>query len=233
MLLEELRKAPQSRKIAEGGLERETWFSTRIWYVDFDKAVSLNKRLLRAIRDWQKEDPEGITKTNLIGWHSQDDLHRREEFRDLIDHMYLAASDVGASLKLREDQELVLDNAWVNVSPKYASNRMHVHARDHLSGVYYVQTPENCGNISFRDPRPQVEMWDFPYGEINEMSTREVSYPPTAGRMLLFPSWLAHEVRPNMSDEDRISIAFNFFYRAIRKPAAPEQDASVLAAAAS
>ena len=147
--------------------------------------------------------------------------------------MFLAAADIGASLKLREDYELVLDNAWVNVSPKYASNRIHVHPRDHLSGVYYVQAPENSGSICFRDPRPQVEMWDFPYGETNEMSTREVSYQPAAGRMVLFPSWLAHEVRPNMSEEDRISIAFNFFYRGIQKLTASESDASVLAAAAS
>ena len=136
-----------------GELQRETWFPTRIWYVDFDNAESLNRQLLRAIRDWQEEDPEGITKTNVIGWHSQDDLHRREEFRDLTDHMYLAAADVGATLNLREDHELVLDNSWVNVSPKYATNRMHVHPRDHLSGVYYVrdgirQLPDHAHDIA-------------------------------------------------------------------------------------
>ena len=212
-----------------GELQRETWFPTRIWYVDFNNAESLNRQLLRAIRDWQEEDPEGISKTNVIGWHSQTDLHRREEFRDLTDHMMIAATEVSECLEIRSDFEPVLDNSWVNVSPKYASNRLHVHPRDQLSGVYYVQTPENCGKIGFRDPRPQVEMLDFPYAEGSAMSFREITYRPTAGRMVLFPSWLPHEVLPNMSDEDRISIAFNFYYRRKQQQAAPEHKASALA----
>jgi hypothetical protein len=43
----------------------------------------------------------------------------------------------------------------------------------------------------------------------------EVHYQPIAGRLVVFPAWLAHAVQPNMSilpgaEGDRISISFNF-----------------------
>ena len=81
-----------------------------------------------------------------------------------------------------------------------------------LSGVYYVRSNEQSGRIRFRDPRAGKRMDPWPVAADEEADQRHwdrVHYKPVAGRLIMFPSWLEHDVEPNMSDEERISISFN------------------------
>ena len=110
---------------------------------------------------------------------------------------------------------------WVNVSPRYGYNRNHVHPNALWSGVYYVQAPPGAGRIFFSDPRPQVPLVTarfVPDKPRRAESWSEVYYEAIEGRLIMFPSWLVHEVEPNVTDlegadADRISVSFNLVQR--------------------
>lgn len=114
-----------------------------------------------------------------------------------------------------EDPELgdllIGHSMWVNINCHGAHNRRHTHADGIilLSGVYYVTVPENSGDIIFFDPRPSI-VHSFADSRYYGQGIPGV-YPmkPKENMILLFPCWLEHEVQPNTTDEDRISISFN------------------------
>ena len=105
-----------------------------------------------------------------------------------------------------------LSSVWSTIYPKSAYVPEHVHSNSMLSGVYYAKTPENCGNIIFKDPSWITKTMVF----------LRNSYPPNMtnyelgveeGLMVLFPSWLPHYTTKNESDDDRIIVSFNIeFY---------------------
>ena len=82
-----------------------------------------------------------------------------------------------------------------------------------LSGVMWLKTPDKCGNITFRDPTQFQEF--ILQKTISKKYKKQFHYfgdydfYPKEGRLLLFPSHLAHLVQPNESRQDRISISFN------------------------
>jgi uncharacterized protein (TIGR02466 family) len=102
-------------------------------------------------------------------------------------------------------------NMWININYKNSSNRVHIHHNSILSGVYYLKCPENCGDLVF--PRNYSESFIIDsIGSIKEDNTfnhRSISYRPEENKLLLFPSWVPHEVTNNNSEEERISISFN------------------------
>jgi uncharacterized protein (TIGR02466 family) len=104
---------------------------------------------------------------------------------------------------------LNITSCWAIVNGKLAFNSVHNHPNSILSGVYYLQAPENCGGIFFSDPRPASQMLIPPVKEFNLWTFPKVSYKPHEGTMLLFPSWLLHGVEMNVSEEVRISVSFN------------------------
>tara|TARA_B100000965_G_scaffold225351_1_gene188620 strand:- start:63 stop:650 length:588 start_codon:yes stop_codon:yes gene_type:complete len=110
-----------------------------------------------------------------------------------------------------EDPELgdLFFSTWVNINKRGNSNKRHTHSTGitFLSGVYYVTVPKNSGNIVFFDPKSML-FETTPDGDYYRRSHSEVC-EPKENMLLLFPSWLEHEVEPNNTDEDRISISFN------------------------
>jgi uncharacterized protein (TIGR02466 family) len=72
-----------------------------------------------------------------------------------------------------------------------------------------VQIPEGSGQIYFRDPRVQAKTILLPVEPDSELNVNELTFPPQAGVVYMFPSWLEHGVKPGTTDQDRIAIAFN------------------------
>ena len=73
------------------------------------------------------------------------------------------------------------------------------------SGVYYVQSNADSGRIFFTDPRYQATMYSPRYAPGKDRKAEvwsEVYYQPIEGRLILFPSWLMHEVEPNLSESE-------------------------------
>jgi uncharacterized protein (TIGR02466 family) len=206
---------------------RELYFPTPIYYWDLPDARALNDAMKPHLYAWRDQDQEGIVRSNVkqVGaWHSRLDMHQRPEYRVLTDHVLGAARTIAADLGYDPSAEMVIDNMWTNILPRFAYNRGHIHPNALWSGVYYVQAPPGSGRILFTDPRPQAQMLApryLPGVQRRPEVWAEVYYEAVEGRLIVFPAWLLHEVEPNVAEADgpagdRISVSFNLYQR--RRP---------------
>ena len=127
--------------------------------------------------------------------------------------------DVFCSSIERKDQtnnkRLVVDNFWLNVNINGSSNILHTHPESVLSGVYYVNAPENSGDIVFYSFDSNLN--DTSYGNyVYESTTSHIpmnrnitSITPEDSMLIMFPSHYLHSVDTSLSQEKRISISFN------------------------
>lgn len=108
-------------------------------------------------------------------------------------------------------KQIQMRSCWINVMPEGALHTMHMHPLSVISGTYYVQTPKNCSSLKFEDPRMAGFMASpQPLADAHERNRRFVEMKPEAGHVVLFESWLRHEVPVNRSETERVSISFNY-----------------------
>ncbi|MCG8416039.1 MAG: 2OG-Fe(II) oxygenase family protein [Pseudomonadales bacterium] len=184
-------------------------FPSAVWATLFDDRESFNASLLDQIYRLRDQDPNGVANTNVRGWQSPNNLQSLEEFQEFSLRVVQVCQRIGESQNFMPNLSFNLQ-AWANINPPGASNKIHFHANCHFSGIYYIslKAPE-CGSIFFRDPRVASRMLTYPIAKPTEFTTEEVRMKPEEGRMYVFPGWLEHGVEENRSDQDRVSIAFN------------------------
>ncbi len=106
---------------------------------------------------------------------------------------------------------LVMTDCWVNIMPYGVSHSLHLHPLATLSGTYYVQVPKKSPGLKFEDPRLDKMMAAPP-----KLGTAQAANKPwytiqaQEGHLVLFESWLRHEVTANLAPAERISISFNY-----------------------
>lgn len=106
---------------------------------------------------------------------------------------------------------LQMTDCWVNIMPRLAVHSLHLHPLSVLSGTYFVKTPRGCSKIRLEDPRLDRFMAAPPKRAGCRPENRaHVTYSAEAGRVILFESWLRHEVAPNPVEADRVSVSFNY-----------------------
>lgn len=184
-------------------------FPSLVWKTLFDDRVLLNVKLLDLANRMHSNDLSGVANTNVKGWQSPNILQDLPEFAEINLRILQVCERIGESLHFKSNHTYS-HQAWVNISPPGASNKIHFHANCHFSGVYYIslKAPE-CGSIFFRDPRIASRMMTYPVDKPTGFTTDEIQMRPEAGRMYVFPGWLEHGVEENRSDQDRVSIGFN------------------------
>ena len=194
----------------------EHHFPTIIYIKDLPNALQLNQYLEQKIIQWSQQD-KGEQKTNAGGWHSTTDMNKKEEYNPLTKELFNMQYEIYQKEYL--SLKPVLGNMWANINYPGCYNRPHIHPNALFSGVYFIKTPQKSGNLMVYDPRPGVQM-TMPTRKQGEIKNsyppelwREVHYEPVAGRCIMFPSWLWHEVKPNQSNDIRISVSFNFVQR--------------------
>lgn len=186
-------------------------FSTPISSRMIASAGQINPALRDEIMQRSEQEP-GVKISNVGGWQSRSNLtswtlpevnRLQEEIQaGVIRMMELAVKDKFACG--------VHVTAWANINQAGNFNKPHRHGGHHWSGVYYVSIPESPaegigGQLEIRDPRPAAGIVDvpgFPMGNSLKVNPRE-------GLMVIFPSWIDHQVLPFEGDGARISIAFN------------------------
>ena len=113
--------------------------------------------------------------------------------------------------ELAWDLKPKLDSLWVNLMEPGAVHGAHIHPHSILSGTLYVDVPEGAGAIRFEDPRLPMMMAAPVRGEDAPVELRPfIEVAPVAGTILLWESFLRHEVLPHRGTEERLSISFNF-----------------------
>ena len=151
------------------------------------------------------------------GWMSETQwLKKQPKIRAVVE--YNLSKYVYDVLQVDETKhQLEHTSSWVNKHKPGDSGHGHAHNNAMFSGVMYFKCPPNSGDITFYVPS-MIPTWctHTLYPEVKEYNTynmRESRIPVKDGMILLFPSHLAHAVRPNNSNEDRYSIAFNYILR--------------------
>lgn len=179
----------------------------------------LNKDLKAECLKFVEIDDEGHewSEKNYIGGYTSygsiANLHEvSSTFEELRKRLDKHRSQFVKHLEMDIDpRELQMTRCWLNVMPVQVMHSFHLHPLSVLSGTYYVQTPKNCAAIKFEDPRVASFMASPPRKPNAKLANQ--MYPqiqPQEGNLILFESWLKHEVPPNNSKQERISISFNY-----------------------
>ena len=190
----------------------EYHFPTLVYIKEIPNAFQLNQSLEQKIIQWSKQD-KGVSKTNAGGWHSATDMNKKEEYNPLMKELFNMQQEIYQKENL--DLKPVLGNMWANINYPGNFNRPHLHPNSLFSGVYWIKAPKQSGNLMIYDPRPGVQKTkpNRKKGVLPPEYWREVHYEPRAGTAIMFPGWLWHEVKPNQSNDIRISVSFNFLQR--------------------
>jgi uncharacterized protein (TIGR02466 family) len=147
---------------------------------------------------------------------SLDDLPTRAsafgELKTKLDkHAAAFAKDLDFDLGGRR---LKLDSLWVNVLKPGAAHSGHIHPHSVLSGTVYVATPKGSSALKLEDPRLPLMMAAPPRrADAPEASRAFIYLQPEPGTVLMWESWLRHEVPANRARTERISISFNYAWR--------------------
>lgn len=100
---------------------------------------------------------------------------------------------------------------WINILPYGGIHTAHIHPHSIISGTTYVAMPEGTSAIKFEDPRLAMMMAAPTRRKTAREELRSFFYAkPKVGDVLLWESWLRHEVPMNMAEDDRISVSFNY-----------------------
>lgn len=178
-----------------------------------------NRQLLRECLQLRLDDDAGRrwSKRNYPGgytsYHSAHRLQRMSPtFAALERRVGRHVRRYADSLQLDlSGRELTMTDCWVNIMPHQVVHGLHLHPLATISGTYYVQTPRNCAGIKFEDPRLERFMAAPPRKPDAPLEQRPwFVVPAETGKLVLFESWLRHEVPPNPVDAERISISFNY-----------------------
>lgn len=145
------------------------------------------------------------------GWQSEQTLHQRDEFLELISCASRVAKGILRFLRIGQDV-FEVTGCWATVLATGAIHKTHSHPNNFLSGVYYLRIHPGADTISFHDPRSQARVIRPSVVELTSENTDQVVVRVTNGTLLMFPSYLEHSVDTNTSAEERISISFNIMF---------------------
>ena len=194
-----------------------TLFATKLYeaVIGDDELLA---ELAHSIRSLAKDDEAGKRWSRDKGYKgytsyaSLNDLPKRDPAfaelqRDLVRHAAGFAQELAFDLSRKPK----LDSLWVNLLKPGGHHSAHIHPHSILSGTLYVEVPKGSGSIRFEDPRLTMMMAapvrrEDAAEELRPFATVE----PRPGLLLMWESWLRHEVLPGRPTEDRLSVSFNF-----------------------
>lgn len=110
--------------------------------------------------------------------------------------------------------KLTMDSLWVNILPEGGYHAAHIHPNSVISGTFYVAMPDGASALRLEDPRHAMMMAAPPRrAKARRENQSFVSVTPAAGTLLLWESWLRHDVPMNQSSDDRITVSFNYNWK--------------------
>jgi uncharacterized protein (TIGR02466 family) len=185
-------------------------FATRLYESDLD-SPDLLADLAHSIRSLAADDAAGRRWSRehhypgYTSYASLNDLPRRDPaFAELARHLTRHATAFAKDCAFELPRKPRFDSLWVNLLKPGGQHSGHIHPHSIISGTLYIEAPPKSGAIRFEDPRLPLMMAAPPRAETF------VTVEPRPGLLLLWESWLRHEVLPGRGKGDRLSISFNF-----------------------
>jgi len=133
-------------------------------------------------------------------------------FKELVSvldaHVASFAKDLQFDLA---DRPLELEDIWINILPEGGIHTSHIHPHSVISGTAYVAMPEGTSALKLEDPRlPMMMAAPTRVKDARRELQPFIYLRPAPGEVLLWESWLRHEVPMNMSEDNRITVSFNY-----------------------
>lgn len=179
---------------------------------------TLLAELAHSIRSLAEDDEAGqrwSKEHRYVGYTSYaslNDLPKRDPvIGDLVKILTKHAAAFADDCAFDLPRKPRLDSLWANLLRGSGHHSAHIHPHSIISGTLYVEVPKSSGAIRFEDPRLPM-MMAAPTRQANSPEELQpfVTVEPYPGLLLLWESWLRHEVLPAAAKGDRLSISFNF-----------------------
>jgi len=196
-----------------------TLFGTPILIEELPGAETLNAELAKTIMAREQSHP-GTQHSNLGGWQSDWEMDRWGG-ASAIKLLAIGRNTANRITTDRQGQPVSIQwkaNMWANINRTGHGNEFHSHPGSFWSAVYYVDDggidadPALGGELEFMDPRgpgPAMYAPQLAFGNAGLSVGANETVRPRSGRLVMFPAWLLHQVRPYRGAARRISIAFN------------------------
>ncbi len=191
-------------------------FSTPIWRLEFSDYEPVNAAIREDLAQlgWDKLAERQRTIVHPSHTFSEDRFVSEYEVPSMRVILEFFVSACNAIARERNwdmrEQQVSLRNFWIHATPPGELTQSHDHKPDVFSGVYYLDKPENSGDLVFVDVNPYHEFCPRALpGTTDPINCSEITFKADEGTMLIFPGWLSHKVPRNNSDRRRVSISFN------------------------
>jgi len=170
----------------------------------------INNEVLKKYILQLKKKEKGLQHSNEGGWHSayfnldqEPFLHLHSKIKEQVS---ILARDMGIKITPH------VEEAWALINNYKDYNKVHCHPHTTFAGVYYISVPPKSGNIIFYNPAIdgiQSHWYEYNITRYNTFTSSKFTAIPSEGSLMLFPSFLKHEVGPNLNKDPRIALAFN------------------------
>jgi uncharacterized protein (TIGR02466 family) len=184
-------------------------------------AATFNRQLLKESLQLREDDAAGrrwSAKNYAGGYTSYGSVHRLQRvsptFAALENKLrrHVEAFAAAAHWDLT-GRQLGMTDCWVNIMSRQVSHGLHLHPVSTLSGTYYVRVPRGSPGLKFEDPRLDRFMAAPPRKVDAPFEQRPwVTFPALPGHVILFESWLRHEVVQHPLAAERVSVSFNYHW---------------------
>jgi len=174
-------------------------YKTENFLTDDEKNYIMNSLSYREINEsgtnYITNDSYVLTDTNLLNVRSKCQQYLEKYTKEL--------------LKIANDFQIT--NSWCVKSPTGGSHHAHPHPNSIYSAVYYVEATSADVIFEFEALYSYYHRFQYIHIENNEFNATKFKVSPRTGDLLIFPSWIMHQVTENTSKEDRVVLAFNSF----------------------
>jgi len=192
-------------------------FATKLYETEIADEALLSE-LAHSIRSLAEDDVAGQRWSEehryagYTSYASLNDLPRRDPvIGDLAKLLTKHAAKFAQESAFELTGKPKLDSLWVNLLRGPGHHSAHIHPHSIISGTLYVEVPKGSGDIQFEDPRlPMMMAAPTRRTDAPEELQPFVTVQPRPGLLLLWESWLRHEVLPGAGRGERLSISFNF-----------------------
>ena len=202
-------------------MNSKSYFPTRIYnekLTNFSLS-KFNKELTKEcfkIRDYDKVGRTWSKKNYVGGYTSYASMPQLQQFsstfldleKKITTHVKRFTTELEFDLK---GKSIGMTDCWLNMMPAHTAHGLHLHPNSFISGTYYVSTPKASAAIKFEDPRLDRFMCAPPRkANCKKENKPFVSISVEQGMLVLFESWLRHEVPASTNEDERISVSFNY-----------------------
>ena len=190
-------------------IEKQFIFPTQVFRAVYDKSQELQKSVVPELLAKEKTDTSPVRYTaNGYTSYGNESILENPLFEDLKNFIDTCVQECHKQTKLQHTPSL--KSSWFSINRKYTYHEEHNHLPDTWSGVYYIQEDQDHPGLTLVNPNMKANWPRVNVSELNEANSPNVTCAAMTGSLIIFPSHLHHKVEQQLTDKERIMVAFNY-----------------------